>query len=352
MHDQKTIFVGLSGGVDSSVAALRLKQAGHNVVGVFIKVWQPDFLVCNWEAERLDAMRVAAHLDIPFVTFDAVDAYKTRVADYLVGEYQKGRTPNPDVMCNEFVKFGAFLDFALSSGADMVATGHYARVRKRHEHYELLRGLDTDKDQSYFLWMLSETQLAHTYFPVGNTNKIDIRNEAKRAGLPTFAKRDSQGICFLGQVDMKEFLSHYITETTGQVLDKQGSVIGTHRGALFYTLGERHGFTLTEPSVAAVPQYVVGKDTERNTITVSSQVKTLMHDVVVLDDMVLRGSVQTPVLSTAQFRYRQRPFPVQLLEVNGPRGKLTVDAPTEAPSVGQSCVIYHDDVCIGGGIIS
>nr|MCU0678573.1 tRNA 2-thiouridine(34) synthase MnmA [Candidatus Paceibacterota bacterium] len=191
----KTVFVGLSGGVDSSVAALRLKNQGHNVVGVFIKVWHPDWLVCNWEQERLDAMRVAAHLGIPFLTCDAEAAYRDEVATYFIESYKAGLTPNPDVLCNEKVKFGAFLRFALEKGADYVATGHYAQKGSGDEgETELWRGIDTSKDQSYFLWSLSREQLSRVLFPVGDTNKIDLRKEAEAALLPTAQKKDSQGV--------------------------------------------------------------------------------------------------------------------------------------------------------------
>ena len=188
MIDQPTVFVGLSGGVDSSVAAARLIDQGYNVVGVFIKVWHPDWMVCNWEQERLDAMRVAAHLDIPFLTCDAEQAYKNDVADYFIAEYQAGRTPNPDVMCNQHVKFGRFLDFATEKGADYIATGHYAQKIDNKLH----RGVDTGKDQTYFLWTLSKERLGKSLFPVGDTPKEGIRKEAEQRGIPVATKKDSQ----------------------------------------------------------------------------------------------------------------------------------------------------------------
>ncbi|HMA78461.1 MAG TPA: tRNA 2-thiouridine(34) synthase MnmA, partial [Candidatus Paceibacterota bacterium] len=205
----KTVFVGLSGGVDSSVAAARLKKQGYRVVGVFIKVWHPDWLVCNWEQERLDAMRVAAHLEIPFLTCDAEQAYKDDVATYFIEEYRTGRTPNPDVMCNQQVKFGRFLEFARAQGADYIATGHYVQRVDTEAGIELHRGVDTGKDQSYFLWSLTANQLEQSLFPVGSSTKAEIRTEAETLQLPVAAKKDSQGICFLGQVDIPEFLSHY-----------------------------------------------------------------------------------------------------------------------------------------------
>lgn len=352
MSVKKAIFVGLSGGVDSSVAALRLKNAGHTVVGVFIKVWQPDFLVCDWEKERLDAMRVAAHLDIPFLTFDAEEAYKTHVADYMIEEYRKGRTPNPDVMCNEHVKFGVFLDFALAHGADAVATGHYARVDHTSAEHTLLRGKDPEKDQSYFLWRLTLAQRSRVLFPIGDTRKEDIRKEAARAGIPTAAKRDSQGICFLGHVDMEEFLSHYITTEKGDVLDEAGNSIGTHNGALFYTLGQRHGFTIHTKGGDQHSLYVIAKDMDANTITVRATPRTLDTEHISLTECNIAGDWNSKTL-TAQFRYRQKPFQVSVDMRESDCAMLTVlETNIDVPSAGQSCVIYDGDTCLGGGIIA
>ncbi|MBI3888790.1 tRNA 2-thiouridine(34) synthase MnmA [Candidatus Nomurabacteria bacterium] len=264
---KKTVFVGLSGGVDSAVSVALLKKSGYEVVGVFIKTWHPDFLVCNEEEERLDAMRVAAFLDIPFFTFDLVDVYKKEVADYMIREYKAGRTPNPDVMCNKEVKFGAFLKKALAMGADYVATGHYAKAfstqnfeggrfrpkggvmpRNSAPKTLLVKGVDPSKDQAYFLWTLRQEQLKKIIFPVGNLEKTEVRKLAKKFNLPVAEKKDSQGICFLGAVDLKEFLKHYIKSKKGKVLNENGEEIGYHDGAVFYTLGERHGFTITKKS--------------------------------------------------------------------------------------------------------
>lgn len=348
---QETIFVGLSGGVDSSVAAQRLKRAGHEVVGVFIKVWQPDFLTCNWERERLDAMRVAAALDIPFLTFDAEAIYKKEVADYMITEYTKGRTPNPDIMCNQHVKFGAFLTFAVEHGADKVATGHYAQIEAAEEEYRLKRGRDATKDQSYFLWTLTRNQLKHIYFPVGDSIKSTIREEAKQAGLPTYKKEDSQGICFLGDVDIKEFLSHFVDLERGKVLDTAGNTIGEHDGAIVYTLGQRHGFRLHATSARTLPHYVLAKDVHANTITVDTAPVTMHDGAVKLEslNMIERNWEGTV---TAQFRYRQKPFPVTVTIDDRGYGILSVLTEVERPSPGQSCVLYRDDRCIGGGIIA
>jgi len=353
VNKQKTVFVGLSGGVDSSVAALRLKRAGHNVVGVFIKVWHPDFMVCNWEAERLDAMRVAAHLDIPFLTCDAVDAYRDEVAQYFIAEYQAGRTPNPDVLCNKEVKFGAFLRFAKERGADYIATGHYVVRKEGDRGAELHRGNDDNKDQSYFLWSLSQAQLDAALFPVGDTPKEQIRKEAAKAGIPTATKKDSQGICFLGHIDIPEFLSHYTELKEGSVLDESGAIIGTHKGALVYTIGQRHGFTLTNKDTERNHHYIIAKDPTTNTITVSNEKPvTSEHEQVTLNSLVLRSPVQVGDVLDAQFRYRQTPFTVKVVSIDTNALTLTPLDHVEKPAGGQSCVIYQDTLCLGGGRIA
>ncbi len=351
MQEQQTIFVGLSGGVDSSVAASRLIQQGHNVVGVFIKTWHPDFIKCNWEKERLDAMRVAAYLDIPFLTCDAEDSYKNDVAEYMISEYREGRTPNPDVMCNKFVKFDTFLNFALDKGADMVATGHYARTSREGDIIKLQRSIDKGKDQSYFLWTLTQEQLSHILFPIGDTDKKDIRNEAEKVGLPTFAKQDSQGICFLGDIDVKEFLSHYISTEYGSVLDEGGNVIGRHAGALFYTTGQRHGFEVRTSGAKSNPLFVIGRDLEDNTITVSNTSPKIAGNKIEVTD-INEISDNLPERCQAQFRYRQKPFNVSLEKIDTAHVMLTVlEGEIDTPSVGQSCVFYKNEECLGGGII-
>jgi len=352
MSKNQTVFVGLSGGVDSSVAALRLKKQDYNVVGVFIKVWHPDFMVCNWEAERLDAMRVAAHLEIPFLTCDAEATYRDEVAHYFIGEYKAGRTPNPDVLCNKEVKFGAFMRFAKERGADFIATGHYVK-RVEGKTNELHRGVDRNKDQSYFLWSLTQEQLDYALFPVGDTEKNQIRAEATKAGIPTATKKDSQGVCFLGHIDIPEFLSHYIDLKSGDVLTEQGAVIGTHQGALVYTLGQRHGFILNNKDTARKHHYVVARDIDKNTLTVSEERKTTQqNDTVKLTNTVVRSPLNIGDTIEAQFRYRQAPFKVCVIAQRSDTLTLSVLEPTEQPAAGQSCVLYRGSHCIGGGIIS
>ena len=343
------VFVGLSGGVDSSVAALRLLKAGYDVTGVFIKVWHPDFLVCNWEQERLDAMRVAAKLGIPFLTCDAEAAYRDEVAHYFIESYRQGLTPNPDVMCNKEVKFGAFMRFASEHGADCIATGHYATRRGE----ELHRGIDTNKDQSYFLWTLSPEQLAYTLLPVGDSTKDIIRAEAAEAGLLTAQKKDSQGVCFLGHIDIPDFLSHYIDLTPGNVLDESDTVIGTHRGAFVYTVGQRHGFALHTTTTSSAPHYVTGKNIEKNTITVSTVPPEATRGTdLILRSVMLRQPLTIGDTLEAQTRYRQKPCIVTVTGLTNETLTLRIDSATEAVAPGQSCVLYRGSLCLGGGIIS
>lgn len=349
----KTVFVGLSGGVDSSVAALRLQQAGYTVVGVFIKVWHPTFMPCEWEAERRDAMRIAAFLGIPFLTCDAETAYFENVAQYFISAYEAGETPNPDVMCNQYVKFGAFYDFARAQGADYIATGHYARVVSNADgSARLYRGIDENKDQSYFLWTLPTDHLEHVLFPLGDSQKSTVRDEAAQYGLPTATKAESQGICFLGHVDVYDFLSHYLTLTEGPVLDRQGVVIGTHRGAAVYTPGQRHGFTVSAPAYAGQPCYVQHTNVADNEVVVDTQPPQLRAaDEIHLHQTVLRTKLLPEQSVQYQTRYRQTPQTATVREVDDNLVTLGVVERGESIASGQSCVLYDGAHCLGGGII-
>ncbi len=349
----KTVFVGMSGGVDSSVTALRLQKLGYNVVGVFIKVWHPDFLVCNWEQERLDAMRVSAHLDIPFLTCNAETAYRDEVAKYFISEYMAGRTPNPDIMCNKHVKFGVFINFAKSYGADFVATGHYAIKKMIGDKTELHRGNDTNKDQSYFLSALTNEQLAYTLLPVGDTEKEQIRREASKAGIPTAQKKDSQGVCFLGHIDIKNFLSHYTDLSVGDVLTEEGEVIGQHEGSLIYTIGQRHGFSVNTKSGTREAYYVATKDIIKNTITVTNQKPFLtVSNKLLLTEPILRQPIEVGGIYEAQTRYRQKPFAVKVIKVTSDQIELEVLETSDATASGQFCVLYRGTHCLLSGIIS
>lgn len=338
----KKVFVGLSGGVDSAVTAALLKEAGARVTGVFIKGWYPEGLPCTWSEDRRDAMRVAAHLGIPFTTLDASQEYKKGVIGYLIREYGAGRTPNPDVFCNRDVKFGAFYRFAREHGADFIATGHYARI----EGGALKRGIDTSKDQSYFLWAIPKEVVPHVLFPLGGMEKSEVRSFARKFGLPVATKRDSQGICFLGPVSIADFLKHEVGTEAGDAFDASGSVAGRHDGALLYTLGERVALT----GGAAGPWYVVGKDLAANTLRVAHEpVATGTGAAFELTEENLFAVIPADAKLTAQYRY------------HGPRVKGIYDAhahrfipdvPVAEPvSSGQSLVLYRDEELLGGGII-
>ena len=356
------VFVGLSGGVDSSVAAALLQKEEFDVTGVFIKVWQPPFLPCTWREERRDAMRVAAHLDIPFYTFDFEKEYKKEVVDYMIGEYKEGRVPNPDVMCNKNIKFGAFLDKARAMGADLIAMGHYARIKRMGEgsgekkearKHLLLKGVDENKDQSYFLWTLTEKQLAQTLFPIGGYKKSEVREMAEKFGLPTAQKKDSQGLCFIGKVEMKDFLKHYIDEKPGDAIDTKGTVIGRHEGAWFYTIGQRHGFMIAKKSAHELPYYVIGKDIRANTITVADQQieEGFAKREVILKDV--NWNYATPQKGKnyqARTRYRQVLQACEMLPLGNETQVVFAVPQNVAP--GQSLVLYDDDQCLGGGIIA
>jgi tRNA-specific 2-thiouridylase len=344
----KKVFVGMSGGVDSSVSAALLAKAGYDVTGVFIKVWQPDWINCTWREDRLDAMRVAAQLGITFLTLDLEKEYKEEVVDYMIAEYKAGRTPNPDVMCNRFVKFGGFYSWAMKQGADYVATGHYAQVIDG----KLIMGDDHNKDQTYFLWTLTKEQLEHVLFPVGNIEKPEVRKLARKFKLATADKKDSQGLCFIGKIDVKEFLSHYITEKQGDVLDMKGNSIGHHDGAFFYTIGERHGFTITERTPHDEPLFVVAKDILKNTITVAPKTKDgeLPNGRTTLslsNVNWISGFPGKNFKAKARSRYRETLQEIKIIDQN----TVEFTEPQFTLSPGQSLVVYDGKVCLGGGII-
>ena len=355
----KKVFVGLSGGVDSSVSAALLKKAGYDVHGVFIKVWQPDFWGgCTMKEDRLDAMRVCAKLEIPFYTLDLEKEYKNEVVDYMIAEYKAGRTPNPDVMCNKYVKFGGFFDWAIAQGADFVATGHYAQISYdcKKNKYELLAGDDKNKDQSYFLWTLTQKQLSKTIFPVGNIEKPEVRKLALKFGLNTAIKKDSQGLCFIGKVEMADFLKHFIKIKPGNVLSEKGEVIGRHQGVVFYTLGQRHGFDINIKTVNEYPYFIISKDIKNNTLTVShNAIKTedITSKEIKLRNINWIKDVE-PDLSkeySARIRYRQPLEKCKIEKGNDGLAYVKFNISQKAVTPGQSIVMYDGEVCLGGGII-
>ncbi|MFA6338864.1 MAG: tRNA 2-thiouridine(34) synthase MnmA [Candidatus Paceibacterota bacterium] len=353
----RNVFVGLSGGVDSSVAAYLLKKEGFNVTGVFIKVWHPDFLKCNWKEEKRDAMRVCAHLDIPFKMLDLEKEYKKDVVDYMIEKYKEGITPNPDVMCNKYVKFGGFYDWALKNGADFIATGHYAIKNEVEGKYQLLASKDKNKDQTYFLWTLTQKQLEKILFPIGHLQKEELRKIAKIAGLSTFDKKDSQGLCFIGKVDMRDFLKKFIKSEKGKVLDKKGNVIGTHEGAYFYTIGQRHGFIISKKNPEEKPLFVISKKIEKNTITVSEEQLPETDignrtDVVIENiNWISKELINDKSIYSARIRYRQPLHDCKIKKINDKKWIVSFIEPTEPFSPGQSLVVYNNDICLGGGII-
>lgn len=371
MEKKTKVFVGVSGGVDSSVALALLQKDGYDVTGVFLKVWSPDFLPCDWRDERRSAMRVCATLGVPFLTLDCEKEYKEMVVDYMLSEYKTGRTPNPDVFCNKYVKFGVFLKKALELGADFVATGHYAKVKSKiknqngkleiqNSEYRLLEAEDRDKDQSYFLSQLGQHELSHALFPIGHLKKSEVRKLAQEFGLPTAEKKDSQGLCFIGKVDMKEFLKHYIETKPGNVLDLEGNAVGTHEGAELYTIGERHGFVVTKKSNNDAPMFVISKDITENTITVAPRTvlgekvspKSDIGEIKVSDMHWISGKEEDLSKTYGvRFRYRQEKVESKIIK----KGDAYVLQPMRGQNdiaSGQTAVIYDGDVCVGAGIVA
>ena len=344
----KKVWVGMSGGVDSAVSAFLLKKQGYDVTGVFIKVWQPDDVECTWKDDRRDAMRVCAEIDIPFITLDLSSEYKKEVVDYMISEYAMGRTPNPDIMCNRHIKFGGFLNLAREMGMDYVATGHYANVINK----SLYEGKDPNKDQSYFLWTLNSNDLESIIFPIGNLHKTEVRKIAKKNKIPVFDKKDSQGICFIGHVDMKEFLKKNIKTSAGNVLDVDGNIIGEHDGAVLYTIGERVGFKNFQNGTDTKPMYVLKKDIYLNTVTVSDS--NLINDEKSGNSFSAKlininwNTDKMPAKIQARVRYRQSK---QNCTFNLENGEVVFEK-SQVLASGQSVVLYSGEKCLGGGIIA
>jgi tRNA-specific 2-thiouridylase len=354
MNKGKKVFVGMSGGVDSSVSAALLVEQGYDVTGVFIKVWQPDFIECTWKEDRLDAMRVASQLGIPFVTLDLEKEYKQGVIDYMIEEYRVGRTPNPDVMCNREVKFGAFWKWAKAAGGDYIATGHYATVKEigNANTFSLMKSKDENKDQTYFLWMLTKDDLEHVLFPIGHMEKDDVRKEAEKRGLYTSNKKDSQGLCFVGTIDVKTLLKEYIKEEKGDTINEKGEVIGSHDGVMFYTIGERHGFTVTTKGTDDAPYYVIGKDFEKNILVVSHNKPNTedgrsiqLEKVSFVNEQPQEGKVYE-----ARGRYRAPLAKVKAHKQKGGWEIEVLDGEIIKTS-GQSLVLYDGKKCLGGGVM-
>lgn len=347
----KCVYVGLSGGVDSGTSAALLKEQGYDVTGVFIKIWQPEFLECTWREDRLDAIRVASSLGIAFKEIDLSSQYKKEVIDSMIEQYSSGVTPNPDVLCNEKIKFGVFAKWAWGDGADFLATGHYAQVETKDGHAYLKRGADASKDQSYFLYRITQTDLLRTLFPIGSLQKSEVRRRARDFGLPVSEKADSQGLCFVGDISIVTFLSRYMTVKEGTVLNSIGAVVGRHPGAAFFTVGQRHGFTLNKSTPQESIHFVTSIDTQANTITVSPDKLAAARSSVILTDVHWVTEIpQLPSNVLVQTRYRETPIGAQLK--NNEQGELVcLFTEPHVVSAGQSLVVYKGDTCLGGGFI-
>ncbi len=352
------VIVGMSGGVDSSVAALELQAQGYAVEGLFMKNWEEDddAAYCAAAEDLKDAQAVADQLGIHLHTVNFSADYWERVFEYFLAEYRCGRTPNPDIMCNKEIKFRAFLDHALHLGADAIATGHYARMRPANEGVELLRGVDANKDQSYFLCALSQAQLQPALFPLGNLQKPMVRQIATEAGLATHAKKDSTGICFIGERKFRNFLERYIPAQPGDIIDTDEQVIGTHNGLMFYTLGQRHGLGIGGVhSAAEAPWFVAAKDLAHNRLVVVQG-----HDHPLLFTQQVEASQPNwisgvaptaPFRCQAKLRYRQAPQACVITQINANAVSVRFDNPQRAVTPGQAAVFYAGDVCLGGAII-
>jgi tRNA-uridine 2-sulfurtransferase len=368
----KTVYVGMSGGVDSSLSAALLQEQGYQVVGVYMKNWSRDLpgMDCPWRDDYRDAMRVAVHLGIDFKLYDFETQYHAQVVDYMVNEYRAGRTPNPDIMCNQEIKFKLFLRTALQDGADMIATGHYARIEtsnqqsgnssKEKEAKKLVASAslqaarlfcakDTNKDQSYFLYRVTEKALSKTLFPISEYTKPQVRELAKKRGLATAGKKDSQGICFVGKVGIKEFLSQYVAAEPGAIIDQDDNEIGQHDGAIFYTIGQRHGLHVG----GGLPYYVVGKDMTKNVVYVSTDLddKRLWRTTLKLTDLHWINEVPPGQNLRVRTRYRA-PLAECSLDHSAKGGlNIRLKDGVRAVTPGQSAVLYDGNRVAGGGII-
>jgi tRNA-specific 2-thiouridylase len=349
----KRVYVALSGGVDSSVAALLLKQQGYEVIGVYMKNWTKDLpgMPCPWMEDFADAKRVAIQLGIDFKVYDFEKQYFEKVVKYMIEAYEAGFTPNPDIMCNQEIKFKLFLETATEAGADYIATGHYARVKNGR----LMMAKDGNKDQTYFLHRVSSTALKKVLFPLGGLTKPQVREIAKTHGLATAAKKESMGICFVGKVGIKDFLSQYVKEKPGKIIDQNGKVIGRHNGALFYTIGQRHGLDVG----GGLPYYVVGKDMKKNEVYVSSDLqddRLWSNKVRIISPNWIDGapdSVSMSVNSELYVRTRHRAplVPVKKLNKSSNSWVAELNEEVRALTPGQSAVFYSGERVLGGGIV-
>jgi len=356
--DSPRVFVGLSGGVDSSVAALLLKEAGYTVEAVFMKNWEEDddAEYCAAADDLADARQVAEALGIPLRAINFAAEYWDRVFEHFLAEYRAGRTPNPDILCNREIKFRAFLDYALDQGAEAIATGHYARIGRDGATCRLLKGLDPAKDQSYFLYALGQPQLARSLFPLGELTKDAVRHIATERRLVTHDKKDSTGICFIGERRFKDFLQRYLPAQPGEIQDPEGRVLGRHDGLMYYTLGQRQGLGIGgDAAHGSAPWYVAAKDLARNVlVAVQGHDHPLLFSSTLEADELnwVRGRPpEAPLTCSAKVRYRQGDQPCTLSHLAGGRVRVDFEQAQRAVTPGQSVVFYHGEECLGGGVI-
>lgn len=356
MFKNAHVIVGMSGGVDSSVTAFLLKKAGYRVEGIFMKNWEDDNThnPCPAALDYTDAQAVCEQLGIPLHRVNFAEQYWERVFSHFLDEYRAGRTPNPDILCNKEIKFRAFLDYAKQQGADFIATGHYVRTKKESAT-QLIKGCDPDKDQSYFLHALSESQLAQSLFPLGELYKKEVREIAYKLGLKNHAKKDSTGICFIGERKFKRFLNDYLPAMPGEIAAIEGEVIGYHDGLMFYTIGQRQGLQIGGlKGKSELPWYVVGKDLQRNRLIVAQGED---HPALFKDSLIatsihwINQSPSLPIKMKAKTRYRQADQICRIERMDSYRYQIYFDLPQRAITPGQSIVFYKDDICLGGGII-
>lgn len=353
------VVVGMSGGVDSSVAALLLKEQGYDVIGIFMKNWDDtdENGVCTATEDYKDVALVAEQIGIPYYSVNFEKEYWDRVFEYFLSEYRKGRTPNPDVMCNKEVKFKAFLDYALDLGADYVAMGHYAQVVENEDgSVSLLRGADDNKDQTYFLSQLSQEQLKRSMFPLGHLQKAEVRAIAEKAGLATAKKKDSTGVCFIGERDFNEFLSNYLPNKPGKMMTLDGEVKGDHAGLMYYTIGQRQGLGIGGSSQSNEPWFVIGKDLDSQTLYVGQGYHNdnLYSQYLEASDLnFISSNPPTDTFEcTAKFRYRQTDVAVRVeLSEDSSKARVIFDQAVRAITPGQAVVFYDGELCLGGGII-
>lgn len=358
-NSQIRVVVGMSGGVDSSIATYLLKQQGYDVIGLFMKNWDDtdDNGFCTAAEDYEDVARVAEQIGIPYYSVNFEKEYWSRVFEYFLEEYRNGRTPNPDVMCNKEVKFKAFLDYAMQLGADFVAMGHYARIKRdENGNVHLLRGVDANKDQTYFLNQLSQDQLQKSLFPLGHLEKKEVRKIAEQAGLATAKKKDSTGICFIGERDFNEFLANYLPNKPGKMLTLSGEVKGEHMGLMYYTIGQRQGLGIGGGGETNEPWFVIGKDITTQTLYVGQGFHhpNLYSEYLEASNVHFTSNELKPdtFKCTAKFRYRQQDVGVTVkLDSTQTKAVVTFDEPVRAITPGQAVVFYDGEECLGGGLI-